>query len=62
MNPLELKKLEVELARVSTAKLEMEYRIEERQFEISNLHKNIINQDVRIQELNEMITKMKESR
>lgn len=59
---IELKKLEVELARVSTAKLEMELRIEERQLEIANLQKNMAIQDARVDELNEMIKKLKESK
>lgn len=59
---IELKKLEVELSRVSTAKLEMELRIDERTLEISNLKKNIDNQNARITELTEMIKKMKESK
>lgn len=59
---IELKKLEVELSRVATAKMEMELRIEERQLEIANLQKNMAIQDARVIELNEMIRKLKENK
>lgn len=55
MNPLELKRLKVELLRVSSAKGEMELRIEERLEEIEKLRENIKIQEAKEKELMEKI-------
>lgn len=51
MSPIEIKRLNVELARVSANRLEMELRIEERLAEIEAIKKNILVQEQREQEL-----------
>jgi len=54
MTPLDLKKMKVELLRVSAAKAELELRIDERMDEISRIKENI-----RVQELKEIELKTK---
>jgi hypothetical protein len=49
MNPLELKKKQVELQRVKVAKMELELKVEEREDEIKRLKEHI-----KIQELKEL--------
>jgi chromosome segregation ATPase len=51
MDPLEVKRLKLELKRVDTAKEEMEFRIEERLAEISRLKDNIKIQEAKMAEL-----------
>lgn len=55
---LELKKIQVELLRVSAAKAEMEYRIEDFLFNISNLQKQIEIQRLKEDELAVKIAEM----
>ena len=52
---IERKKIELELAKVSSAKLEMEVRIMERQEEIDRLSVNMENQQKRMNELKEQL-------
>lgn len=54
-NSLELKKLKVELLRVSAAKAELELRIEERLDEIERIKEHIIISEAKEQELKEKI-------
>lgn len=58
MNPLELKKLKVELLRVSAAKGEMELRIDERMEEIARLEDHIKVQIAKEEELKAKIAEM----
>lgn len=58
MNPLELKKLQVELLRVSAAKGEMELRIDERMDEIHRLEEHIKVQVAKEEELKAKIAEM----
>lgn len=51
MDSLEIKKIKAELARVTAAKLEMEYRIEERLQEIERLKEQVKLQNAKEQEL-----------
>jgi hypothetical protein len=60
MSPLELKKLQVELLRVSAAKAEMELRIAERLEEIQRLEDNIKISEAKETELQEKITAAKQ--
>lgn len=53
MNDLEKAKKELELRKVETAKLEMEFRILERMDDIKRLEENIKVQDNRIEEINQ---------
>lgn len=55
MSPLEIKKLKVELLRVSAAKGEMELRVEERMEEIKRLQDNIKIQEEKEKELLEKL-------
>lgn len=55
MSNLELKRKQLELARVLMAKNEMEFRIEERMEEIGRLKDNIKAQEQKQNELNEEI-------
>ena len=48
---LERKKMELELRKVETAKMEMEVRIYEREEDIKRLQDNILIQDIKIEEL-----------
>lgn len=58
MSPLELKKLQVELLRVSAAKGEMELRIDERMEEIQRLEEHIKIQSAKEVELKVKIAEM----
>lgn len=58
MNPLELKKLQVELLRVSAAKGEMELRICERMDEIQRLEEHLKVQEAKEIELKAKIAEM----
>lgn len=49
---LELKKKKLELERVTFAKKELEFKIEERLYEIERIKEQIVIQDKRILELN----------
>ena len=51
MTPLELKKMKVELLRVSAAKAELELRIDERMDEISRIEEAVKAQEAKEQEL-----------
>lgn len=56
---LEKKKLQVELMRVKTAKMELECRIEERQEEILRVQEHIIVQQAKEEELQAKLDEMK---
>lgn len=56
----ELMKKETERHKVLGAKMEMELKILEREQDIARLKENIINQEKRIQELDEEIRSLKE--
>ena len=58
MNPLELKKLKVELLRVQAAKGEMELRIDERMDEIQRLEEHVKVQIAKEEELKTKIAEM----
>ena len=58
MNPLELKKLQVELLRVSAAKAEMELRIAERMDEIQRIEDSIAVSEAKEIELKAKIAEM----
>lgn len=60
MSPLELKKLQVELLRVSAAKGEMELRIDERMDEIKRLEEHIKVQIAKEEELKAKIADMQQ--
>ena len=55
MTPLELKRLKLELVRVSVARNEIEFKIEERLDEISRLQDHIKIQEAKEAELKEKI-------
>jgi hypothetical protein len=55
MNELERKKLELELKKVDCAKEEMELKVLERLAEIDRLKDNIITQEKRINEIEEIL-------
>ena len=55
MSPIELKKLKLEIARVTTAKMELELRLDERMIEIDNLKQYIAVQEAKEQELNDKL-------
>ena len=55
MNSLELKKTKAELARVTAAKLEMEFRIEERLEEVNRLQEQIKIQEAKEKELTDKL-------
>jgi hypothetical protein len=57
---LELKKIKVELLRVSAAKAELELRIEERMEEINRIKEHISISEAKEKELEEKIKKMEE--
>lgn len=56
MTPIEKKRKELELARVTTAKMDLEFKILEREEEIKRLMDNITIQDQRISELKEELS------
>lgn len=56
---LELKKLQVELMRVQTARMELEYKIEERLEEIERMKTHIKIQEDREVELNNKLIEIK---
>lgn len=60
MGPLELKKLQVELLRVSAAKGEMELKIDERMDEVRRLEEHIKVQTLKEEELKLKITEMQQ--
>lgn len=60
MNQLDIKRKELELIKVSAAKADLQFRIDERLFEIQNLQKSIDAQAKRETELKEEIKQMKE--
>lgn len=60
MGPLELKKLQVELLRVSAAKGEMELKIDERMDEVRRLEEHIKVQTLKEEELRLKITEMQQ--
>ncbi len=55
MSPLEIKRLKLELVKVSAAKAELEFRIEERLEDIARLRDNISIQENREKELQDKI-------
>lgn len=55
MDSLELKRTKLELLRVSTARAEMEFRVEERLEEIKRIKENIKLQEDKEKELNNKI-------
>lgn len=57
MNELDKKRKIVELMRVTAAKAEMELQIEEKLSEIDRIKKNIAVQDVKIDEIKELLGK-----
>lgn len=59
MDPLELKKTEVELLRVSAAKAELEFRIMEREQDIQRMKDNIAISELKEVELQEKIKGLK---
>lgn len=59
MGPLEIKKLQVELMRVQTARMELEYKIEEKQEEIKRMHEHILIQIEKEKELNSKLLELK---
>jgi len=58
-NVYQVKRLEVEKMRVTAAMGEMEIKIMERQQDIEKLEKQIEDQKVRIEQLNEELSKLK---
>lgn len=55
MNPIEKKRLETELLRVTAGKAELELTILEREADIERLRANIENQNKRISEIQEKL-------
>lgn len=55
---LELERKKLELKRVEVAKADMEFTILERMADIERLKKNIQNQETRMKEIQEQISKM----
>ena len=56
MTPIEIKKLKLEIARVTTAKLDLEIRLDERLQEIEKIKEYITVQEAKESELNEKLT------
>ena len=56
---LEIKKLELQKMKVSTGKMEMEYKVLERLDDIKRLEENIANQENALKEIQEQINKLK---
>jgi len=56
---LELKKIQVELMRVQTAKMELEYKIEEKLDEVRRMQEHITIQEAKELELKEKIQELK---
>lgn len=57
MSELEQKRLKLEHLKVSTAKAEMEFLIDQRLDEISRLRDNMANQDKRLAEIKDQLAK-----
>lgn len=57
LSELDKARKSLELRKVETAKMEMEFRVLERQSEIERLKENILIQDIRIEELKQEIDK-----
>lgn len=55
---LDIKRMKAELARVSSARIEMEYRVEERLQEIERLKGEIVVQGTREKDLDDKIKQM----
>ena len=56
MTPFEIKKLKLEIARVTTAKMELELRMDERLQEIENLKQYIAAQEAKEKELQDKLS------
>lgn len=56
---LEYKKLQVELMRVQTARMELEYKIEERKEEIKRMEEHILIQVEKEKDLNNKLAELK---
>lgn len=56
MSPIEIKKLKLEIARVTTAKLDLEIRLEERLQEIEKIKEYIAVQETKETELNDKLS------
>lgn len=56
MSPIELKKLKLEIARVTTAKLDLEIRLDERLQEIEKIKEYIAVQEAKEAELNDKLS------
>ena len=56
---LELKKIQVEYMRVQTARMELEYKIEERLEDIKRMEEHIKIQEIKEAELNAKIVELK---
>ena len=52
MTPIEIKKMKLEIARVTTAKLDLEIRLDERLQEIEKIKEYIVVQEAKEAELN----------
>jgi len=60
MNKLELKRKELELGRISQAKQELEFKIEESLDQIERIKQQIVMQEQREEQLKEELKQMKE--
>lgn len=57
-NPVEIKRLVAEIYRVRAAKMEMDFKIAEREAEIVRLKENMVNQDNHIEKVKDQLAAM----